>query len=71
MRVEKAVFALLACFGIILLALLAIGALPRNQVALFAYGPNLAKSTVEARAGGFVSAVPAKLPGFADRKSVV
>jgi hypothetical protein len=65
MRAEKIVFALLVCFLAVLLASLAISVLPREPVAFFAYGPNLGKSAMESRAGGFVNATQAKLPGFA------
>ena len=64
MGFEKIVFALLACVLLACLAFLAIGAFPKQQVAFFAYGANLAKSTMAARAGGFLDATAAAMPGY-------
>ena len=65
MKAEKIIFALLACIAVLVIASLAISAMPKEPVAFFAYGPNLGKAAMEARAGGFVNATQAKLPGFA------
>ena len=37
---------------------------PEQPVSFFAYGANLAKSAMTARAGGFINATPAELPGY-------
>ena len=65
MRTEKIVFALLACVLFAGLAFLSFGAVPKRPVAFFAYGAGLAKSTMNARAGGFINATAAELPGYA------
>ena len=65
MEREKIVFAALACVLLAGLAFVALGALPKQPVAFFAYGANLAKGTMSARAGGYVNATPAYLPGYA------
>ncbi|MFA6328030.1 MAG: gamma-glutamylcyclotransferase family protein [Candidatus Micrarchaeia archaeon] len=64
MRIEKLIFAVLACVLLAGLLFLASCAIPRQPIAFFAYGANLAKSTMEARAGGFLDATAAKLPGY-------
>jgi len=64
MQTEKIVFALLACALLAGLAFLALDAMPKRPVAFFAYGAALAKSAVNARAGGFINATAADLPGF-------
>ena len=64
MQAEKIIFALLVCLLLACLAFLALGAAPKQPVAFFAYGSNLAKSTMSARAGGYLNATAAKLPGF-------
>ena len=55
---------MLVCVLLAGLAFLAIGAIPKQPVAFFAYGTNLAKSTMNARAGGFLNATAASLPGY-------
>jgi len=64
MSAEKFIFALLVCALAASLAFLALGALSRQPTALFAYGSNLAKSTMNARAGGFINATAASLQGY-------
>ena len=64
MRAEKLVFALLVAMLIAFLAFVAMGAAPKQPAALFAYGSNLAKSTMDARAGGYMNATAAQLPGY-------
>ncbi|MCX6770862.1 MAG: gamma-glutamylcyclotransferase [Candidatus Micrarchaeota archaeon] len=64
MDAEKLVFALLACVLLAGLAFLALGAAPKQQVAFFAYGTNLAKNAMNARAGGFINATAAGLEGY-------
>jgi hypothetical protein len=63
-HVEKFVFALLVCVLFAGLTFLALGAIPKQPIAFFAYGANLAKSTMNARAGGFLNATAAELPGY-------
>jgi len=46
------------------LVFLALGAAPKQPVAFFAYGTNLAKSAMNARAGGFINATKAEMPGY-------
>jgi len=65
MNAEKIVFAFLVCVLLAGLAFLALGAAPKQPVAFFAYGTNLAKSTMNARAGGFINATKAGMPGYA------
>ena len=66
MRNERLVFALLACVIVLILAFAAIRAMSRDKtVAFFAYGVNLGKTTLSARAGGFINSTPATLPGYA------
>lgn len=64
MRAEKLVFALLVCVLFAGMAFLVLNAMPKQPVAFFAYGTNLAKSTMNARAGGFIDATAAELPGY-------
>lgn len=64
MRPEKTVFAILALVLLAFLAFVAMGAAPKQPTALFAYGSNLAKSTMGARAGGYLNATAAELPGY-------
>lgn len=65
MRVEKLVFAILVCVLFAGIIFLALNATPKQPVAFFAYGANLAKNTMSARAGGFTNATAAELPGYA------
>ena len=64
MEGEKIIFAFLVCVLLAGLAFLALGAAPKQPVAFFAYGSNLAKSTMNARAGGFINATKAELQGY-------
>ena len=64
MGVEKIVFALLACALVAGLTFLALNAIPKQPAAFFAYGTALAKSTMNARAGGFINATAAEMPGY-------
>ena len=64
MQTEKIIFAALACVLLAGLAFLAFSALPKQPVAFFAYGSNLAKSAMNARAGGYLNATAARLPGY-------
>ena len=64
MRAEKIVFALLVCVLAVCLVFVAFNAIPKQPVAFFAYGSNLAKSTMNARAGGFINATKAEMPGY-------
>ena len=65
MRIERLAFVLLACAVVLLLALGAIRFMNKDrQEAFFAYGANLGKSTLGSRAGGFINATPASLPGY-------
>ncbi|MFA5930533.1 MAG: gamma-glutamylcyclotransferase family protein [Candidatus Micrarchaeia archaeon] len=64
MDIGKIVFTALAGMLLLGLAFMAMQALPKPPVAIFAYGSNLAKSAMNARAGGFLNATAARLPGF-------
>ena len=64
MRAEKIAFALLACVLVVCLTFVALNSIPKQPVAFFAYGTNLAKSTLNARAGGFLNATAVELPGY-------
>ncbi len=64
MQAEKIVFALLVCALLACLAFLALGMAPKQPVAFFAYGTNLAKSAMAARAGGFINATKADICGY-------
>ncbi len=64
MHAEKIVFALLVCVLLAAFVFVAAGILPKQPVAFFAYGTNLAKSTMSARAGGFLNATAAEMPGY-------
>lgn len=64
MGAEKNVFALLVCVLVAGLLFLAIEAVPNPPVAFFAYGTNLATNTMNARAGGYLNATAAELPGY-------
>jgi hypothetical protein len=61
---EKAVFAALALAAVLFLAWVAIGTAQKQPVAFFAYGANLAKGAMAVRAGGFINATAAELPGY-------
>jgi gamma-glutamylcyclotransferase (GGCT)/AIG2-like uncharacterized protein YtfP len=65
MQAEKLAFALLALVLIACLAFLALDSASKQPAAFFAYGTALAKSTMAARAGGFINATKAELPGYA------
>jgi hypothetical protein len=66
MKVEKLAFASLACVVVFLLASFAMKAVNKNtQTAFFAYGANLGQATMASRAGGFINATSARLPGYA------
>ena len=62
METEKFVFALLATVLLAGLAFVAVNSAPKQPVAFFAYGSYLAKSTMNARAGGFLNATAARMP---------
>ena len=64
MNADKIIFMALAGVLFLGLTFLAMQWIPKPPVAFFAYGGNLAKSAMNSRAGGFINATPAKLPGF-------
>jgi len=64
MGAEKTIFAALVCVALLAFAFMAMSMQPKQPVAFFAYGPNLAKSTMNSRAGGFINATAAKLQGY-------
>jgi hypothetical protein len=64
MRIEKTAFVVLVCTLFAGLAFLAFQSVSRQPVAFFAYGANLAKSAMNARAGGFINATEADLPRY-------
>jgi len=64
MQSEKIIFAILACVLIASLAFLALDSIPKQPIAFFAYGANLAASTMNARAGGYLNATPVEMPGY-------
>lgn len=64
MGIEKVIFAMLVCVLLAGLAFVALGAIPRQPVAFFAYGTNLATGTMNARAGAYLNATWAELPGY-------
>ena len=64
MGVEKNVFAALVCVLFAGLVFLALDAVPKQPAAFFAYGTNLAASTMNARAGGYLNATAAEMPGY-------
>jgi gamma-glutamylcyclotransferase (GGCT)/AIG2-like uncharacterized protein YtfP len=61
---EKIVFAALALALLAGLAFVAAESAPKQPVAFFAYGTNLAKSAMNARAGGFLNATKAGICGY-------
>jgi len=64
MQAEKIVFALLVFILAAALAFVFLDTVPKQPTPLFAYGSLLAKSTMDARAGGYLNASAAELPGY-------